>query len=32
VPDQRPAIGFPYPDGTRFCLDDRARVAQILAP
>jgi ABC-type Fe3+-hydroxamate transport system substrate-binding protein len=32
VPGQRPEIGFPYPDGTRFCLDEQARVSAILAP
>ena len=27
-----PARGSPYPDGTRFCLDDHARLAAVIGP
>lgn len=29
---QAPPIAHPYPGGTRFCLDDQARVRQLIAP
>jgi hypothetical protein len=32
VPGGTPPLGQPYPGGTRYCLDERAQVAEILRP
>jgi len=29
---QTPSFGSPYPEGARFCLDEHAQVAEIIAP
>ena len=32
APVSVPALGFPYPAGTRFCLDEQARVEAVISP